>query len=138
MALLFVVFVAELFFAFAAYFLLRWLCARKSLIALAVGASLAGLIAGWTVGYLATANTVIRDYRDRVKAQVLQSRGIELSEDEWKQLLEKLKVDPEVQYLSHKGAVIHALPGLVGVMLIMVRLAKTHGKRSKTLDKIGS
>lgn len=131
MALLFVVFVIEILFAFTVYFLLRRLRGTRYLIALAVGASLIALVAGWTAGYRATANTVIRDFRDQTNAQLQRSRGAGLSESEWHQMLEKLKVDPEVEYLSHKGAAIHALPGFVIVLLIMVGLAKKHEKQSK-------
>lgn len=131
MGLLFYVFSIEILLALTVYFLLRRLRESRSLVALAVGASLIALVAGWNAGYRATANTVIRDYRDNVKVQVQQSRGTNLTESEWYQLLERLKVDPEVKYLSHKGAAIHALPGFVVVLLIMIGLAKKHEKRSK-------
>jgi hypothetical protein len=134
MALLIVVFVAELLLAFPAYFIFRKFYGNRSLIALAISASLIGLIAGWTIGYLSSANTVIRDYRDKVKVEVQQSRGTNLTEDEWHQLLEKLKVDPGVKYMSHKGAAIHAVPAFVVVFLIMVRLARKHQKRSRDTE----
>lgn len=120
MALLLTVFIAEIIVAIGAYYIFRKMMKGKSVLILAIAASLIGLIAGWTVGYRATGSQVTYDYLSKKNEQSIQTRGVSISREEEVMLKEKLFLQPQFEYVLHKAAAAHALPAFVVVMIIMI------------------
>ena len=131
MALFIVGFVVELLVASAIYYSLRRLFFKKSFVVLAVGASLIGLIAGWTACYRATGYDVTMKYLEKVNMQSQQARGMALSIEDEKRLKVRLFAGPEFEYLLRRAAAVHALPAFLAVLIIMVRRSKKHEKQYK-------
>jgi len=129
MALLIVVFVVELIVAASIYFFLRKYLSKNSFVALAICASLLGLIAGWIAGYRAAGYEVTMAYLIKTNEQVQQDRGISLTIDEEKNLKNALFAKTEFTYLLHKNAAITAIPAFLLVLIIMIRRSKKQEKQ---------
>ena len=129
MALLLIVFIAEIIIAIGAYYIFRKMMKGKSVLILAIAASLIGLIAGWTVGYRATGSQVTYAYLSKTNEQSIQTRGVSISREEEDTLKEKLFSQPQFEYILHKAAAIHALPAFVVVMIIMIFKSRREEQR---------
>jgi len=94
-----------------------------------VGASLFGLLAGWTAGYRATGYDVTMKYLEKANLQSQQVRGLPLSIEDEKNFKNELFSESEFEYSLHKVAAIHAVPVFLAVLIIMVLRAKKHEKQ---------
>jgi hypothetical protein len=129
MALFIIVFIAEIIVAIGAYYIFCKLMKNKSVLILAIAASLIGLIAGWTAGYRATGSQVTYAYLSKTNEQSIQTRGVPISSEEETRLKEILFSQPQFEYILHKAAAIYALPAFIVVMIIMIFKSRREGNR---------
>jgi hypothetical protein len=130
----FAVFIFECIAALVAYFMARHLLRIRASKALAIGACLLGLIAGWISGYRIERDIVAQSLYESANKSYRQTRGTDMPKEEWLSVYSRyMDNNNELEYLLHKRAAIYSIPPFIFVLFFMLRLAKRHEPKNFNL-----
>ena len=124
MSLFILVLGIELALSLTSYFVLHKLNLVRSVVFLTIISSSVGLVGGWVTGYRATGAYLLSSYWDQTNIQLQERRGSKMSNEESKQLYDKIMANPEFYRLCHKNAATHSLPAFLIVFLIIFSIAR--------------